>query len=59
MFCYVRKKKLCEILKKCRKEPLPYHSMGEHKYDALGMAHENYSMPDMKEIKKIKKIFEE
>lgn len=42
---------------KCiKKEPLPYHSMGEHKYDALSMEYENYSVPDMKEIKK---IFEE
>ena len=51
--------KIAEFLKrvKCiKKEPLPYHSMGEHKYDALGMAHEKYYVPDMKELKK---IFEE
>ena len=35
---------------------MSYHAMGEHKYDALGMEHKNYSVPDMKEIKK---IFEE
>ena len=39
---------------KCiKKELLPYHSMGEHKYDALGMEHKNYSVPDMEEIKEI------
>lgn len=51
--------KVANFLKKIKcikKELLPYHSMGEHKYDALGMEHENYSVPDMKEIKK---IFEE
>ena len=48
--------KFLKQVKCIKKEPLPYHSMGEHKYDALGMEHENYSVPDMKEIKK---IFEE
>lgn len=52
-------RKIAGFLKKIKcikKEPLPYHSMGEHKYDALSMEYENYSVPDMKEIKK---IFEE
>ena len=51
--------KIAGFLKKIKcikKEPLPYHSMGEHKYDALGMEHEHYSVPDMKEIKKIFEI---
>ena len=53
------KAELCQIAEflkqvKCiKKEPLPYHSMGGHKYDALGMKHENYGVPDMKEIKKL------
>lgn len=49
-------KKIAEFLKKIKcikKELLPYHSMGEHKYDALGIEHKNYSVPDMKEIKKL------
>ena len=37
-------------------EPLPYHSMGEHKYTALGMDYERFTVPEMTEIKK---IFEE
>ncbi len=37
-------------------EPLPYHSMGEHKYNALGMDYERFTVPEMTEIKK---IFEE
>ena len=49
-------RQIAEFLKKIKcikKELLPYHSMGEHKYDALGMEHKNYSVPDMEEIKEI------
>ena len=34
-------------------EPLPYHSIGEHKYDALGIEHKKFSVPEMTEIKKL------
>ncbi len=49
-------KRIAEFLStiKFRKaELLPYHSMGEHKYDALCMKHKNYSVPNMKEIKNL------
>lgn len=45
---------------KCiKKEPLPYHSMGEHKYDALGIKNKKYSAPCKDKIKEIKKILED
>ena len=49
-------RKIAEFLKKIKyikKEPLPYHSMGEHKYDALGMVHERYSVPDVEEMRNL------
>ena len=49
---------IAEFLKhiKCEKvEILPYHAMGEHKYEALGMAHEKYYVPD--NIEKYKELF--
>ncbi len=50
--------KIAEFLKhiKCEKvELLPYHVMGEHKYDALGMEHKKYYAPD--NIEKFREIF--
>ena len=49
---------IAEFLKhiKCKKvEILPYHAMGEHKYEALNMAHEKYYVPD--NIEKFREMF--
>lgn len=51
--------KFLKQVKCIKKEPLPYHSMGEHKYDALGMEHENYSVPCKDKMKEIKKMLED
>ena len=57
-------KRIAVFLKdiRCQKiEPLPYHSMGEHKYSALGMNYKKYSVPNqetMEEIKTILSIYE-
>ena len=51
--------KIAEFLKniKCiKKEPLPYHRMGAHKYDALNMKHENYNVPDKNKMEEVNKI---
>ncbi len=37
-------------------ELLPYHKMGKHKYDAIGMDCVLYDVPDEKNIEKYKKI---
>lgn len=45
---------------KCiKKEALPYHSMGEHKYDALGMKNEKFNVPCKDKMEEIKKILED
>ncbi len=51
--------KFLKQVKCIKKEPLPYHSMGEHKYDALGMEHENYSVPCKDKMEEIKKMLED
>lgn len=39
-------------------ELLPYHAMGEHKYDALGMDCTKYTAPTSDETAELKKLFE-
>ncbi len=54
--------KIAEFLKKIKcikKESLPYHSMGEHKYDALGIKNKKYSAPCNDKMKEIKEILED
>lgn len=59
------KAELCQIAEflkqvKCiKKESLPYHSMGEHKYDALGMKNKKYSVPCKDKMNEIKKMLED
>ncbi len=38
-------------------ELLPYHRMGEHKYDALGMDYTQFEAPDKQVIEEYKKLF--
>lgn len=38
-------------------ELLPYHRMGEHKYDALGLEMTKFEVPDKEKIDELKKIF--
>ena len=35
-------------------ELLPYHAMGEHKYEALGKANQKFDIPDKEKIEKLK-----
>ena len=37
-------------------EILPYHKMGEHKYEALGIKCFEYAIPEKENIEKYKKI---
>jgi len=37
-------------------EILPYHAMGEHKYEALGKHTEKFDVPDKEKIEKLKNI---
>lgn len=37
-------------------ELLPYHAMGEHKYEALGKSVEKFDVPDKEKIEKLKKM---
>lgn len=38
-------------------ELLPYHKMGEHKYDALGLEMTEFEVPEKEKIDELKKIF--
>ncbi len=51
--------KIVDILKDIRYkevELLPYHKMGEHKYEALGATAELFSVPDEKNMEKLRRI---
>ena len=55
-------RKIAGFLKKIKcikKEPLPYHSMGEHKYDALGIKNKKQSAPCKDKMEEIKKMLED
>ena len=39
-------------------ELLPYHKMGEHKYDALGMEITSFPVPTKEKMNELNKIFE-
>ena len=39
-------------------ELLPYHKMGEHKYDALGREMTSFSVPAKEKMNELNKIFE-
>ncbi len=52
--------RMAEFLKSIRcsaVELLPYHKMGEHKYDALDMEYTQYEVPDKAIIEEYKKLF--
>ena len=51
--------KFLKQVKCIKKEPLPYHSMGEHKYDALEMKNKKYSVPCKDKMNEIKKMLED
>lgn len=53
-------KKIAEFIKNIRiakLELLPYHAMGEHKYDALNMPLESFAVPTDIQIEKLKVLF--
>ena len=53
-------RKICGFIKSLRiknTEILPYHKMGQYKYEALGMKALKYKVPDPKEIKRLKEVF--
>ena len=52
-------KKFLSEYKPLEIELLPYHSMGEHKYDALNMKMTNFKMPPQSAIDKLKLSYEE
>ena len=45
----------CGTLEKI--ELLPYHAMGEHKYEALGKEVQSFKVPDAEKMKQLKEIF--
>lgn len=47
-----------KTLKVKKTELLPYHKMGEHKYDALGIACEKYTVPSEEDMAAYRKIIE-
>jgi pyruvate formate lyase activating enzyme len=50
---------LCQHGRPQRVELLPYHAMGEHKYDALGKEKNIFRTPDAEAMQKLKSIFAE
>ena len=51
-------KKFLTPYKPIKVELLPYHKMGEHNYDALGMDMTSFIVPTKEKMKELNKIFE-